>query len=281
MARDGLWARRKPWDIRGRTLMTPWRPGCSARSTVPVPRTLLRRRRRRALAVPHFQVKMPNACGLRSRPLRLLPRMLQAPSSLLPTSTARQNATLSRAAGFHTSRGILKVLALSDYAQTERSTFTDRGLSVARFPPRPSLGRRRRRATVRGVASFEAPALRQLGLRNCSGDLYRNSWERPASRAWRSLQPRAARPKGRPTEEQRTGAAPSDFFGVAGRLRSSICGVVPVFAALAWGHLSRGASSWSAIKQARLSTPRRTSQPDMISQLSISAVSSTRGSRRN
>ena len=62
--------------------------------------------------------------------------------------------------------------------------------------------------TVRGVAQFlrEAPALRQLGLRNCFGENFRGAPELRAAAAAAGVallwEPRAARPKERAYSEE-------------------------------------------------------------------------------
>ena len=145
--------------------------------------------------------------------LRLLPRILQIPlvALSLHVDGPSQNAdAVARVLASTSAASTLKVLALSDHAQTERSTFTDRGLEAcASFP---QLGRLliddAGALTVRGVAQFlrAAPALRQLGLRNCFGENFRGAPElREAAAAvgvallW---EPRAARPKERAYSEE-------------------------------------------------------------------------------
>ena len=83
--------------------------------------------------------------------LRLLPRILQIPlvALSLHVDGPSQNAdAVARVLASTPAAATLKVLALSDHAQTERSTFTDSWTgSVRRFPAaRPVAGRRRRRA---------------------------------------------------------------------------------------------------------------------------------------
>ena len=82
--------------------------------------------------------------------LRLLPRMLQAPlvALSLHVDGPSQNAdAVARVLSTTPAAATLQVLALSDHAQTERSTFTDRGLEAcAAFPQLGRVDRRRRRA---------------------------------------------------------------------------------------------------------------------------------------
>ena len=124
-------------------------------------------------AVPHFtHLRCLNVMRTYavSDLLRLLPRVLQAPlvALSLHVDGPSQNAdSVARVLAATPAAASLKVLALSDHAQTERSTFTDRGLEAcAAFP---QLGRLliddAGALTVRGVAQFlrGAPALRQLG----------------------------------------------------------------------------------------------------------------------
>ena len=167
-------------------------------------------------AVPHFtHLRCLNVMRTYavSDLLRLLPRMLQAPLvalSLHVDGPAQNADAVARVLASTPAAASLKVLALSDHAQTERSTFTDRGLEAcASFP---QLGRLlvddAGALTVRGVAQFlrEAPALRQLGLRNCFGENFRGAPElrEAAAAAGVALlwEPRAARPKERAYSEE-------------------------------------------------------------------------------
>ena len=216
--------------LRGRTPTTRWRPGCSAR---PRPRRGACSTRlgdgvddAALKAVPQFAnlrclnvMRTYAVSDLAASPAAHLQAPLVALS--LHVDGPAQNAdAVARVLASTPAAASLKVLALSDHAQTERSTFTDRGLEAcAAFP---QLGRLliddAGALTVRGVAQFlrEAPSLRQLGLRNCSASNLRGAPElrEAAAAAGVALlwEPRAARPKERAYSERTHGPT------IAGRL---------------------------------------------------------------